>query len=68
MTRNDYTRIVMELIDSIPDKYSDKHMALLYRQGYLIGMLSDLMYRDNQVAGLVYSRLKQIKQKTVDKI
>ena len=62
-TRKEYSDFIIKTLHELPDNYQDKTQEVLYQQGLLIGILSELMYSDSLVFHFVNQKLKKLKNK-----
>ena len=52
--------LVKELLTKLPRRYEDKHLDLVYRHGYLIGLLSELADKHHEVRRVIQQRIKDL--------
>lgn len=57
MKDRDYD-LVKSLLAALPEKYSDRYLDLVYRHGYLIGLLSQLAKKDREIRKELETRIK----------
>ena len=57
MKDRDYD-LVKSLLTALPEKYSDRYLDLVYRHGYLIGLLSQLAKKDHEIRKELETRIK----------
>ena len=62
-THNDYAGLIINLLNKVPQKYQDRNLEMLYQQGFLIGVLADLMMKDSQIAHTVKATLDKVAKK-----
>jgi hypothetical protein len=59
--KDPHVDLVKSLLSVLPEKFSDRYLDLVYRHGYLIGLLSELAKRDKQIRRELETRIKLLK-------
>ena len=61
MSRKDDVDLIHKLLNSLPKKHEDKNLQLAYQQGYLIGLLAQLVGDDSHARGKINQRIEDLR-------
>ena len=54
--------LVNRMLASIPQRYEDQHLQMLYERGYIVGLLARLAYEDSAVRDAIINKIKELEQ------
>ena len=54
--------LVNRMLTSIPQRYEDQHLQMLYERGYITGLLASLAYEDSLVRDAIVKKIKELER------
>ena len=53
--------LIGQFLTALPKKYNDQHLDLIYRHGYLIGLLSEICDHDPKIRRWIKDKVDKAK-------